>query len=90
MMIILVSIFVFVFYLVYIYFKLFLYTYWDHFKINTIEPTFPFGNIGKIFLGQYGLGDCVKHFYDSCTDKFAGIYFISAPALIIKVSPHFG
>ncbi|CAH0558335.1 unnamed protein product [Brassicogethes aeneus] len=69
---------------VYVYFKVFLYTYWDNFNVETIEPTFPFGSIFKIFTGHFSLSGCVREFYEKCNGKFAGIYFVTSPAIFIK------
>lgn len=59
-------------------------TYWKRRGMPYLEPTFPFGNFGKMFMQKTSLADLLTEFYNSCNEPVFGIYSTLRPSLFVR------
>lgn len=61
------------------------YKYWKRRKVPYLQPKFPFGDVGDVFLFRKNFRDSWLELYNRLGDKpFGGIYSLRTPLLVIK------
>lgn len=67
----------------YFYVK-YIYSYWDRRGVESIKPTFPFGNFKKSFLQQASMAEVTQEWYQNASSKFFGFYGGVRPMLFVR------
>lgn len=70
---------------VYTYFQ-YKFLYWTKRGVEVIPPTFPFGNLRDTILVRKNFNEGILDWYRQVKGRFAGIYMLTTPGIIIKVS----
>lgn len=60
------------------------YSYWERKGVQSIKPTFPFGNFAQNFLQKKSFNDSLREYYNSSTEPVLGIYSTINPGLLIR------
>lgn len=61
-----------------------LYSYWDRHGIESIKPSFPFGNMARNVFQKVSIGELSAEIYNSSTEPFVGIINLLRPALVLR------
>lgn len=67
----------------YLYIK-YIYSYWERRGVESIKPTFPFGNFKKSFLQQASMAEVTQEWYQNTTSKYFGFYGGVRPMLFVR------
>lgn len=70
---------------VYTYFQ-YKFLYWSKRGVEFVPPTFPFGNLRDTILVRKNFNEGILDWYGKVKGRFAGIYMLTTPGIIIKVS----
>lgn len=68
----------------YFYVTFVTYTYWKRRGVTQVNPTFPTGNFGSIFLLKNHIGLYLQDVYNSSTEPFIGLYAGVTPQLMVN------
>lgn len=60
------------------------YTYWYRKGVEYFEPSFPLGNVGGALFMRNDIGSLVKDLHLQIKSRFAGLYMIMRPTLMIR------
>ncbi|XP_049788189.1 cytochrome P450 6k1-like [Schistocerca cancellata] len=61
------------------------YQYWKKKGVQYVEPSVPFGNMGKSILGLENYGNLLRDLYEKAKGKrFVGLYSILHPVLLVR------
>jgi cytochrome P450 family 6 len=60
------------------------YSYWRNLGIPYLKPTFPFGNVAKVYKLQRSFGTGMYDLYKQTTEPFIGFFMILRPAILIR------
>lgn len=70
---------------IYVYFRR-VFSYWPNKGVKILNPRIPFGDIGSIVISKLTIGEGLKKLHIKTNGKFAGIYCLTYPAILVKVS----
>lgn len=62
------------------------YSYWKRLGIDSLPAIFPVGNAAQLVLQRTGLNGMMKEWHSNCKGRFVGVYVITGPVLVVKVS----
>ncbi|XP_026471516.1 probable cytochrome P450 6a20 [Ctenocephalides felis] len=59
--------------------------YWTKYNIDSLTPTFPFGNFGPMMVGKESIGMSVQKTYNACKNsgKYCGYFLFGTPGLVV-------
>lgn len=60
------------------------FSYWKRRGVPYIHPSFPFGNLGDIFLQKTSFSEGIRKIHESFNGPVVGIYSLFRPALLLR------
>lgn len=60
------------------------FTYWERRSFPTIQPSFPFGNFGKVFTQKTSMTGLLSDLYASTTESLLGVYSVFRPVVVLR------